>query len=125
MSYHPYKASGHHVRGVKGPAIRETPFRKGDVVFAEKVEYDDGSGSKGRPVVYLGGDWKTARYAKCTSADSERYQRIRIGDPISAGLDRDTYLEPKVRSMGRKNLKYRIGHLCDDDLEYLMETIGR
>ena len=124
MSQHYYKTSIRHIKGIRGPMICDRIYRRGDIVYAV-LGFEDGSGSKGRPIAYLGGDEETVRYVKCTTVYSIKGDRIPVGDPVSAGLNRDTYLDTEVRTTSRKNLKYYIGHLCDGDLEYLMQSISQ
>ena len=113
------------IKGLKTPALKHDHFRVGDTVFAEDVAFEGNAGSKSRPVVFLGYQGKMARYAKCTTSTASRAPLIPVGDPISAGLGKDTYIEPVVRYIEVDKLNYRLGHLSEEDLQNLREHIAR
>jgi len=121
--YHPYKTSNFRIKGLKSPPLADTRYRIGDIVFAHHVEFEGNAGSKARPILYLGCDGNSVRYMKCTTVQSDRAPQVPVGDPISAGLEKNTYIIPVVKHIDRSNLKYRLGHLCKEDLEYLQENI--
>ena len=108
---------------MKSPPLADTKYRVGDIVFAHHVEFEGNDGSKARPILYLGSDGNSVRYMKCTTVQSDRVPQMPIGDTISAGLERNTYIVPVVKLIDRSKLQYRMGHLCREDLECLKEII--
>ena len=123
MAAHSRNTTLNRIKGIKNPMVSGNNYRKGDIVFAEHVSFEGNAGSKARPIVFLGYEDGHVRYAKCTTSFSNRILQLPIEDLISAGLDRETYMVPVVKHIERSNLKYRLGHLCEDDLEALQENI--
>ena len=113
------------IKGLKTPVPKGNRYVSGDVVFAEDVPFEGNAGSKSRPVVFLGYQGKMARYVKCTTSTASRIPLIPVGDPISAGLGKDTYIESVVRYIEVDKLNYCLGHLSEEDLQNLREHIAR
>lgn len=125
MAPQSYSKPKFRIKGLKTPAIKQGRFHVGDTVFAEDVPFEGNAGSKSRPVVFLGYDGNRARYAKCTTSLASRITLLPVEDPISAGLGKDTYIEPVVRYIDVNKLNYRLGHLSEEDLQNLKEHIAR
>ncbi len=56
-------------------------------------------------------------YQENTSQHSNTVNRTLIEDYLAAGLDKDTYVDPNVRTIPRNRLVRRMGKLSDYDLE--------
>ena len=72
---------------------------------------------KDRPVLIIGHTGNIYRFRKCTSKTSVTHQRDLIEDSIGAGLEKDTYVDPEIRSIERKRLVRKLGKLSDYDRE--------
>ena len=123
----PQSYANHKIRikGMKSPPMKQGHFRVGDVVFAEGVPFEGNAGSKSRPIAVLGFRGNQVLYAKCTTSVASRTTLLPVGDPISAGLGKDTYIEPVAKYMDASKLRYCLGHLSEEDMENLMEHIAR
>ncbi len=74
-------------------------------------------GIKDRPILVLRCESGTVTFRKCTSQHSCTVARTLIEDYLEAGLDKETYVDPNVRTIPRNRLVRRMGKLSDYDLE--------
>ncbi len=72
---------------------------------------------KDRPVLVLGHSGNMVTIRKCTSQTSTVRQRDLIEDYMEAGLEKETYVDPEVRSVPRDRLARKLGKLSDYDLD--------
>lgn len=93
------------------------------VVAYASVDYDDGSGSKCRPVVVLGAVGRfDVLVLKCTTQDATARRRghRKISDLLASGLVRDTWVELKPVVIARSDVNQIRGKLSEtDDLAIL------
>ena len=101
---------------------RHTPgggeYSSGDVRWVENLSIGNGQ-SKSRPVVIVRVEGNDVLYYQCTTKTSDHRERYEIGDPISAGLDRDSYVDLELKRMPKTRLGRKLGHLSDYDMEGL------
>ena len=99
---------------------RHTPgggqYEPGDVRWAENLSIGNGQ-SKSRPVVIVRAEGDDVLFYQCTSQTSVSRKRYRIEDPLSAGLDHDSYIDLELKRMPKSRLGRRLGHLSDYDME--------
>lgn len=99
---------------------RHTPgggeYNKGDVRWVENLSMGNGQ-SKSRPVVIVGTEGDDVLYYQCTSQPSVSRKRYAIEDPISAGLDHDSYVDLELKRMPKRRLGRKLGRLSDYDME--------
>ncbi|MBQ3736232.1 MAG: type II toxin-antitoxin system PemK/MazF family toxin [Candidatus Methanomethylophilaceae archaeon] len=74
-------------------------------------------GIKDRPVLVLDHSGNMVTIRKCTSQTSTVRHRDLIEDYMEAGLDKETYADPEVRSIPRDRLARKLGRLSEYDLE--------
>ena len=98
---------------------RTQSVRCGDIWWINDMAFNDGSNKKDRPILVVGIDGDKIRYRTCTSQFSIDHGRYLIQDNISAGLDKDTYVDSEVRSIGRGRLHHQMGHLSEYDMDSL------
>ena len=72
-------------------------------------------GIKDRPVLILEQNGNMYRCRKCTSQSSAIRQRDVIEDYMEAGLDKETYVDPEIRTLERNRLAWKLGVLSDYD----------
>ena len=112
-----------NIKGLKSAPLMNTRIRVGDVCMIHNLGYENNPGQKSRPGLILGYDGKWAYYLKCTSVRSDKIEQVRIGDLISAGLTKDTYVVLEVKRVERSQVKYCLGHLCKEDLDYIKKNL--
>lgn len=83
----------------------------GEIWWAEMLD-----GIKDRPVLILRCDGTTVTFRKCTTKSGNCVQRDLIEEPLEAGLDQMTYVDPEMRTISRKGLVRKMGELSDTDL---------
>lgn len=93
----------------------KTP-KQWEIWWADSLSFGDGVHSKGRPVLILSRDGKNFRCFKCTSQASEFRIRPQIHDTISAGLDKETYIDCENILIPQSKLIRYIGQLSEDDI---------
>ncbi len=74
-------------------------------------------GVKDRPVLVISRSGDTVTYRKCTSSTGSARPKDLIEDYISAGLEKETYVDAEVRTISRNRMVRRLGRLCEEDLE--------
>ncbi len=72
-------------------------------------------GIKDRPILVISCSGGTVTFRKCTSQSSAIRQRDLIEDYFEAGLEKVTYVDPEVRTIGRNRLLRKMGSLTDYD----------
>ncbi len=72
-------------------------------------------GIKDRPVLILDYNGNMYRCRKCTSQPSAIRQRDVIEDYMEAGLDKETYVDPEIRTLERNRLVRKLGKLSEYD----------
>ncbi|QWC17018.1 type II toxin-antitoxin system PemK/MazF family toxin [Cellulomonas dongxiuzhuiae] len=96
-------------RRVAAPRTRAGRPRVGDVWFAD-VPFDDGPGSKDRPVLVLRVDGRTWEVARFTSQDrSARRDHVRL-PPGFPGLTRASWIDLRPRTLPLSAARRRTGH---------------
>lgn len=91
------------LRSGRGP--RPEP---GDIWFAE-VPFEDGTGSKDRPVLVLSASGRVCTVARCTSQDKgARRDHVRLPDGVP-GLARVSWVSLRPQRLRRSALRRRVG----------------
>ncbi len=86
--------------------------RPGEVWWVANLD-----GVKDRPVLVIARNGDTVTYRKCTSSTGSARPKDVIEDHISAGLEKETYVDAEVRTIARNRMVRRLGKLCDLDME--------
>ena len=102
------KAQDHHARRNQ---IRPHP---GEIWFASNID-----GIKDRPILIVSVEKDRIVYRKCTSKPNDIRRRILIEDYVSAGLEKDTYVDPEPRTVSRSRLLWQMGSVSSEDLSIL------
>ena len=97
--------------------------RPGEVWNARNLEYDGKIGVKSRPVIVKSIRGDQVEYYKCTTRSGLPCSH-RILDTISAGLYKDTYVVPRVETIGINRLAYRYGELSQFDKAAIKDLQG-
>ncbi len=103
-----------------GPNKAPSKPVSGDIWWANNLPFEGSVLNKGRPVLVIGRDGDCFMCLKCTTSGWPYVQKqYRIMDAMSAGLEKDTYLDMEpVRVPGRL-LERRMGELSEEDCENL------
>ena len=100
---------------------RNNSPRPMEVWWVDMLRYGNGGG-KGRPVVVLGTTGDRCTCLPCTSKNGTA--RMRLLDPLYAGLDGDSYVTLDPVSLTPNTLSHKLGTLCKDDAEELRDMIS-
>ncbi len=84
--------------------------RPGDIWWVSNLD-----GVKDRPILILSVDGDTVTFRKCTSQASAVRSRDVIIEYEYAGLDKETYVDPEVRTGSKSKLVRKLGELSDYD----------
>jgi len=87
------------------------------VWWVNNLSYGDGFNSKGRPVVVVAVSGDAVTYRKCTSQTCYGRERYRIIDLMSAGLEKETYVDMETLTMKRDRLHHKMGRLSEHDAD--------
>ena len=97
--------------GTENNRGKGTP-QPGEIWWASNLD-----GIKDRPVLVLGHSGNMVTIRKCTSQTSTVRQRDLIVDYMEAGLEKETYVDPEVRSVPRDRLARKLGRLSEYDCQ--------
>ncbi len=86
--------------------------KPGEIWWASNLD-----GVKDRPVLVISRSGDTVTYRKCTSSTGFVRPKDLIEDYISAGLEKETYVDAEVRTISRNRMVRRLGKLCEEDLQ--------
>ncbi|MBE6515000.1 MAG: hypothetical protein E7Z69_08290 [Thermoplasmata archaeon] len=90
--------------------------RHGEVWLADSLLFNDGMGSKSRPVVIKSREEDRFVCFKCTSQESSFRCRYMISDLMGAGLDKVSYIDYDPVIVNRGQLVQRLGALSEKDV---------
>jgi mRNA-degrading endonuclease toxin of MazEF toxin-antitoxin module len=94
-------------------------YRRGEVYFIRNLPFEGTDGAKDRPVVCVSDSGGSIRCMRCTSSDSGRQPKYQILDPLSAGLDKASYVDPKIITVSKEKVVRLMGELNPVDYENL------
>jgi len=85
--------------------------QSGEVWFASNID-----GIKDRPILIVSSSGTEVVYRKCTTKPNDIRGRSLIEDYVSAGLEKDTYVDPEPKIISKSRLLWKMGTLSPEDM---------
>ncbi len=89
--------------------------RQGEIWLADRLPFEDGIHSKGRPVLVKSRGGNDFLCYRCTTKKSSFRERYRVSDIDEAGLAVCSFIDYEPVIVPREKLIYRLGTLSEDD----------
>ena len=86
----------------------------GEIWFASNID-----GIKDRPILIVSVEGDRIVYRKCTSKPNDIRGRTLIEDYVSAGLEKDTFVDPEPKAITKSRLLWHMGSISSEDREIL------